>query len=597
MPSTVEVCRHQRSPDPLKSRRRKNPKRPVLRNGSLLWNDRAEQLQPRASLPPPAMLPKNATREEILHILDNEGGLRGGASAVVQQRTGVPEADVYGVGTFYHLLNEPDAGVRVCQGLSCKIAGSDAVLAKLEAQGTKATATACLGRCDMAPAQWEKPQLKQETASRRDAEGPSQGAAPTTPQPHFSPSHPDFAIDLLANDDTSYQALAAALSQGPEWALNELEASGLTGRGGAGFPAHIKWRGVSAQAESERYIVLNADEGEPGTFKDREVILRRPHLVVEGLAIAAATLQASNIYCYVRGEFGHVKAVLEAAVEEATQLGILEPGSPRWHFVDGHGAYICGEETALLEALEGKRGMPRMKPPYPVEKGFRGKPTLIQNVESIACLPSILNRGGDWFANAGRTQPGSKLYCLSGHVAKPGVYEAPMGVSMRELLELAGGPVGELKAFSPGGASSGFLPAQHLDVAMDFHALQEVGSMLGSAGIVVLNTSVSMVDAALTQAVFFEDESCGQCSPCRIGTQILRQAIERYRSECNTSGASEALSHLQDVAWGMQEASICGLGQAAPLPLESAMRYFPDEFRVTPSHAAHSPLTTTPQYS
>ncbi len=241
--------------------------------------------------------------------------------------------------------------------------------------------------------------------------------------------------------------------------------------------------------------------------------------------------------------------------------------------MDGHGAYICGEETALLEALEGKRGMPRMKPPFPVEKGFRDKPTLIQNVESIACVPAILNRGGEWFANAGRTQPGSKLYCLSGHVARPGVYEAPMGVSMRELLELAGGATGELKAFSPGGASSGFLPAEKIDVAMDFKALAEEGSMLGSAGVVVLDSTVDMVDAALSQAVFFEDESCGQCAPCRIGTQILRQALERYRTE-----GAEALSYVADVAWGMREASICGLGQAAALPLESAMKYFPREF-------------------
>jgi len=217
--------------------------------------------------------------------------------------------------------------------------------------------------------------------------------------------------------------------------------------------------------------------------------------------------------------------------------------------------------------------MPRMKPPFPVEKGFRDKPTLIQNVESIACLPAILGRGGEWFANSGRTEPGSKLYCLSGHVARPGVYEAPMGISMRELLDLAGGVVGELKAFSPGGASSGFLPADEIDVAMDFKALQEIGSMLGSAGIVVLNSTVDMVDAALTQAVFFEDESCGQCSPCRIGTQILRQALERYRA-----GAEDALSYVQDVAWGMKEASICGLGQAASLPLENAMQYFPEEF-------------------
>ena len=259
-------------------------------------------------------------------------------------------------------------------------------------------------------------------------------------------------------------------------------------------------------------------------------------------------------------------------MDEARERGDLDEAVD-WHFVDGHGAYICGEETALLEALEGKRGMPRTKPPYPVEVGFRGKPTLIQNVESIACVPAILNRGGEWFREAGRTEPGSKLYCLSGHVSRPGVYEAPMGTPLSELLELAGGVEGELKAFSPGGASSGFLPARMADIAMDFASLRDAGSMLGSAGVVVLNDTSDMVEAALDQAVFFEDESCGQCSPCRVGTQLVRQALERYRS-----GDDDALAFVQEVAWGMREASICGLGQAASLPLTSAMRYFPEEF-------------------
>ncbi|MGB6336647.1 MAG: NADH-ubiquinone oxidoreductase-F iron-sulfur binding region domain-containing protein [Thermoanaerobaculia bacterium] len=500
------------------------------------------------------MLPKKARREEIFEQLESAGGLQPGSVDRVHRETGVPAADVYGVATFYSLLAEPDAGVRVCQGLSCQLAGADRLMAELETAGTTATPYSCLGRCDMAPASW-------------DPDGDA-----TTAKPAFSPSHPDFAIDLLAAETDSYSALRLLHDKGAEWALDELQASGLTGRGGAGFPAHIKWRAVRGQEVTERYIVLNADEGEPGTFKDREVILRRPHLVIEGLAIAAHCLEAQDIYAYVRGEFGQVRASLMAALEEARERGELDDGV-RWHFVDGHGAYICGEETALLEALEGKRGMPRMKPPYPVEVGFRGKPTLIQNVESIACMPAILERGGEWFKQAGRTEPGSKLYCLSGHVERPGVYEAPMGITLRELLEMAGGVTGTLKAFSPGGASSGFLPADQIDLPMDFKSLREAGSMLGSAGVVVLNDTTDMVDAALTQAVFFEDESCGQCSPCRIGTQIVRQALERYRE-----GDGQALAYVREVAWGMREASICGLGQAASLPLTSAMKYFPEEF-------------------
>jgi NADH:ubiquinone oxidoreductase subunit F (NADH-binding) len=502
------------------------------------------------------MLPKNANREEVLERLEQEGGLKPGVSTAVHRQTGVPEADIYGVGTFYHLLSQPDAGVRVCQGLSCKIGGCDDLMSQLEASGTTASYVSCLGRCDMAPASWES---ENETAIR---------------ETHFSPSQPGFAIDLLAADSSEYRALHRLYDQGADWALQELESSGITGRGGAGFPAYIKWNAVRGQAVKERYVVLNADEGEPGTFKDREVILRRPHLVIEGLAIAARCLAANDVYAYVRGEFGQVKAALMHALDEAKNLGHLD-AEVSWHFVDGHGAYICGEETALLEALEGRRGMPRLRPPYPVENGFRGKPTLIQNVETISCIPAILNQGGDWFKTAGRTQPGSKLYCLSGHVERPGVYEAPLGVTMRELLDLAGGVQGTLKAFSPGGASSGFLPASMVDVSMDFKSLQEAGSMLGSAGVVVLNESVDMVEAALIQAVFFEDESCGQCAPCRIGTQILRQALDRYRHDREIPNA---FANIEEVAWGMGEASICGLGQAAWYPLSSAMKYFPDEF-------------------
>jgi NADH:ubiquinone oxidoreductase subunit F (NADH-binding) len=502
------------------------------------------------------MLPKGASREKILELLEDKGGLRDGVSTEVHRETGVPEADIYGVASFYHLLANPDDGVRVCQGLSCKLGGCDDLKARLEADGTPSAWVSCLGRCDQAPAQWDPE------------------ADPGTVNTHYSPSSPDFAIDLLAADSGTCSALAAARDNGPDWVVEQLAASELTGRGGAGFPAHIKWSAIRGQAETERYIVLNADEGEPGTFKDREVILRRPQLVVEGLAIAAATLEAQDIYCYVRGEFGQVKAALVAAVAAAQERGDLGD-TPRWHFVDGHGAYICGEETALLEALEGKRGMPRLRPPYPVEVGFRGKPTLIQNVETVACIPSILERGGTWFKDAGATQAGSKLYCLSGHVARPGVYEAPLGTTMRELLDLAGGPVGTLKAFSPGGASSGFLPASKLDVAMDFKSLAAEGSMLGSAGVVVLNDTVDMVEAALIQAIFFEEESCGQCAPCRIGTQILRQTLEAY---LGNGRDPKHLAHIPDVSWGMGEASICGLGQAASLPLGSAMKYWHHEF-------------------
>ena len=506
------------------------------------------------------MQPKDARREEVLVQLEHAGGLKPGVAGQVQRATGVPEADVYGVSTFYHLLSQPEVRVRVCQGLSCKIAGSDALLAEQLSAGHKAASSSCLGRCDLAPALWDREQESPIAAGACVASGDG------------------LAIDLAGSDAGEYAALARARERGASWVCEQLEAAGLQGRGGAGFPAFIKWNAVRGQPVTERYVVLNADEGEPGTFKDREVMLRRPHLVIEGLAIAAMTLGAQDIYLYVRGEFGRARDSLQAALAAARERGDLASdlsAELRWHFVDGHGAYICGEETALLEALEGKRGMPRMKPPYPVEKGFRGKPTLIQNVETISCVPAILRRGGAWFKAAGRSEPGPKLYCLSGHVHRPGVYEAPLGITLRELLAMAGGVVGTLKAFSPGGASSGFLPADQLDIELGFKSLAAAGSMLGSAGVVVLNETVDMVEAALIQAVFFEDESCGQCAPCRIGTQILRQTLERYLA----SGRDpSALADLAELSWGMTEASICGLGQAASLPLMSAMKYFPTEF-------------------
>jgi len=299
-------------------------------------------------------------------------------------------------------------------------------------------------------------------------------------------------------------------------------------------------------------------------------MLRRPHLLIEGLAIAALAVEAPDIYIYVRGAFGACREALEGAVAEA---GALLDGLT-YHFVSGHGAYICGEETALLESLEGSRGMPRLKPPYPTVEGFRGKPTLMNNVETLACVPSIVRRGGAWFKAQGRTEAGSKLYCISGHVGQPGIYELPLGATLDELVEQAGGYVGTPLAFSPGGASSGFLPIVHRDLPMDFGGLAKVGSMLGSAGVVVLNDTVDMAEIALSQTDFFEAESCGQCAPCRIGTRVLGRALQRYLHK----GDPKVLASVEDVAWEMEEGSICGLGIAAPLPLTSAIRHFPAAF-------------------
>jgi len=501
------------------------------------------------------MLKRGAEREAIFGLLDEEGGLTEEAVKRVAAKTGVPEADIWGAGSFYTLLKNPGRRTRVCTGLSCQIRGASELLSDLRSKGAACEGVSCLGQCDRAPAM-----LDEEfgvVGGEKWERGVSADSA-------------ELPMNLGGEDDDSYAALAQAGAMEMEAILKELELSGLQGRGGAGFPAHLKWRSVCAQKETERYVVCNADEGEPGTFKDREVMLRRPHQVLEGLAITAQTIGSREVYIYIRGEFKAERAALERAL--AVSAGPLQDLS--FHLVSGHGAYICGEETALLESLEGGRGMPRLKPPFPTEVGFRGKPTLMHNVETVACLPAVIRRGGGWFRAQGRTEPGSKLYCISGHVRRPGVYELPLGVCLDELVEAAGGYEGRPLAFSPGGASSGFLPMAERKRPLDYKSLAAVGSMLGSAGVVVLNDTVDMAEAARWQLMFFEDESCGQCAPCRIGTRYLHGRLSRYLE----TGDPGVLDQADDIGWEMEEGSICGLGMVAAQPLLSARKYFPEAF-------------------
>ncbi len=509
------------------------------------------------------------------------------ATNVAAKTTGVPAADVFGVDTFFNLLGESEKKLRVCTGLSCRLAGSEKILAQAQAAGLGATESSCLAACDRAPAVLkERRTLVEITAAdiKRSGGDWKELDSKEVPQHlrwsgHVWPAESKpktCAINLAGKPNWSGAASTLATEMGDEAVLAAIDEAGLQGRGGAGFPAAFKWRSVRGQAETKRYVVLNADEAEPGTFKDREVMMKRPDLVLEGLAIAARIVRATEIYMYIRGEFEIPQQVMADAIERTQSAGLYS--ELHFHIHSGHGAYICGEETALLESLEGKRGQPREKPPFPTEVGLWGKPTLIQNVETIACVPSILTRGGEWFKALGKTQPGSKLYCISGHVANPGVYEMPLGICLDDLVQAAGGYIGKLKAFSPGGASSGFLPASERKRPLDFKALAEIGSMLGSAGVVVLNESVDMAWAAQEQLLFFERESCGQCSPCRIGTAYQRHLLDGYISKRGQDGAKDSLSKLSMVSKEMIEGSICGLGQTASLPLTSAIQYFPGEF-------------------
>ena len=500
------------------------------------------------------MLKKSADRERVLPLLEELGGVTEDNVRKVSEQTGVPEADIWGAGTFYTLL-KGGPRVRVCNGLSCRILGSDQLAADLRAKGKEVEEVSCLGQCDRAPAALDE-SLSVFDTSRQ--------------QRSITPGNDKLPLNLAGEQDFSFRALAKAREMGNDAIIKLLEESGLQGRGGAGFPAFIKWRGVAGQADPVRYVVCNADEAEPATFKDRETMLRRSDKMIEGMAIAALVVGAKDIYFYIRGEFNAEAAAVEAALERASE----HVKEFNWHFHRGHGAYICGEETALLESMEGKRGMPRLKPPFPFEFGFRGKPTLVSNVETFACVPYILLNGGKAFKDWGKTEPGSKLYCISGHVNAPGVYELPLGATLDELVKAAGGYDGTPMAFSPGGASSGFLPIAKSDVPLDFKGLQKEGSMLGSAGVVVLNDTVDMAKAAQWQLEFFEDESCGQCAPCRIGTRYLHNQVSKYLE----TGDPTALKHASDVGWEMEEGSICGLGMVAAKPLENAMQYFPQAF-------------------
>ena len=492
-----------------------------------------------------------ADRSRVLELLEHHGGLKPGVAEAISAETGVPAADIYGVATFYTLVARPDVGVRVCQGLTCKMMGSDDLVADLRARSIPHEQVSCLGQCDRAPAAVDDKLL------------------PIAPPGALTPDDPDLPMNLAGVDSAEYAALARLDTLGVDALFAELDASGLQGRGGAGFPAAFKWKAVRNETAAQKYVVVNADEAEPGTFKDRMVMEHRPHLMIEGMAIAARVAGADTAYIYIRGEYQEAKQSIERALAEAaSHLDWLTV-----KVVEGHGAYICGEETALLEAIEGKRGMPRLKPPYPTQVGLFGQPTLMNNVETLACVPSIVLRGGAWFRAQGRTEAGSKLFSISGHVQQPGVYELPLGVTLDELVEAAGGYVGTPIAFSPGGASAGFLPMSFRDTPLDFKSLQQAGSMMGSSGLVVLNDTVPMTKAALWGLVFFEDESCGQCTPCRVGCRVQRQALERF-----IGGDRDALEHAGDVAWEMEEGSICGLGQVASWPLTTAMKHFPDQF-------------------
>ncbi|MCJ7441853.1 MAG: NADH-quinone oxidoreductase subunit NuoF [Thermoanaerobaculaceae bacterium] len=383
-----------------------------------------------------------------------------------------------------------------------------------------------------------------------------------------------------------YEGWKKALAMAPDAVTREVTDSELRGRGGAGFPTGRKWSFVPKDHPGPRYLICNADESEPGTFKDREIIEHDPHQVIEGIAIASYAVGAKTAYIYIRGEFVRWARILEEAIEEARRAGFLgKNGLGSGFDLDvwvhrGAGAYICGEETALLESLEGKRGFPRLKPPFPAVVGAFGKPTVVNNVETLACVPHIMTRGAHWFASIGRPRnTGPKLFSVSGHVNRPGVYELPLGVTFREIIhEHCGGIRGgrKLKAFFPGGTSAPIMTAAEVDVQADFDACAQAGTMLGSGGVIVLDETVDMVEAAANVAHFYAHESCGQCTPCREGADWCKDILDRMVEGHARAADPETL--LRICRFSSSGMTICPLGDAYALPISSMVNKFREEF-------------------
>jgi NADH-quinone oxidoreductase subunit F len=393
-------------------------------------------------------------------------------------------------------------------------------------------------------------------------------------------------IDVYLERGGYQGARKALLQHSPEQLIEILKKSGLRGRGGAGFPAGLKWSFMPKDPDQTKYVCVNTDEGEPGTFKDRQIVERDPHSIIEGVVIAAYAVGAHRAFVYIRGEFfmgvkRWMKAIDAAYARGFLGKNILGSGFDLDLSVHrGAGAYICGEETAMIESLEGKRGEPRLKPPYPAQIGLFGQPTLVHNVETLACVPHIVMRGPEWFASIGtKDSAGPKIFCVSGDVERPGNYELPLGTSIRELVfEHAGGVKGgrRIKAIVPGGASTPMLTAEHLDVPMSFEGLQQAGSMLGTGGITVIDERACIVDATLRLSKFFAHESCGKCVPCRVGTRRLVDTLERIE---NGRGQQEDIDRLVALCDGIAGHTFCPMGDAAVNPTLSSLKHFREEYQ------------------
>jgi formate dehydrogenase beta subunit len=541
---------------------------------------KGRQLDPRAVDEVRAVLGDRPRRRDLLiehlHLLqDRYGHLSAPHLAALAAELKLAQAEVYEVATFYAHFDvvkdgppPPAVTVRVCDSLSCAMAGADKLLADLPRQlgaNVRVMRAPCVGACDRAPvAAVGHVQVMKATPAAVSA------AVAKNPHAHAYKTPHDLAAYRA---DGGYALLNSCISgqRSRDDVIKAVSDAGLRGLGGAGFPTGRKWTLVRAEP-GPRLMAVNGDEGEPGTFKDRYYLELDPHRFLEGMLIAAWVVEAADVYIYLRDEYPEIRLMLEAEIAKV-EAAKLSPHA-RLHLRRGAGAYICGEESAMIESIEGKRGLPRHRPPYVAQVGLFGRPTLEQNVETLFWVRDIIEKGADWFTSHGRRgRKGLRSFSVSGRVRNPGVKLAPAGVSARELIEEFSGGMAEghvFKGYLPGGASGGILPASMADLPLDFGTLEQYGCFVGSHAVVILSDQDDMKAVALNLMKFFEDESCGQCTPCRVGTEKAAMLM--------ASGPwNEAL--LTELSTAMRDASICGLGQAAPNPLLSVLKYFPEELK------------------
>ena len=521
----------------------------------------------------------------------------------------VPLVDVYGVIDFYTMFYREPVGetvIQICSDPACALAGSDSVLEatcrrlniapdEVSHDGKYSVASApCLGLCDHAPAvlvgektisQADPTNVPEWLNGKNATPGGYIGGDLNILTANCGKGHP---TSLSAYEsEGGYAGLKAAFTLTPEQVIAEIKASGLVGRGGAAYPTGIKWEGAATMNNQPKYVVCNADESEPGTFKDRVLMEGDPHRIIEGMVISAYAIGAHKGYIYIRGEYPNALKALEQAMTEAKRAGylggnILTSGFDfEVEIRRGAGAYICGEETALFESIEGKRGFPRVKPPFPTTHGLFGKPTVVNNVETLCNVPLIIEQGAQAYRKLGTEKsPGPKLFCISGDVIQPGLYEVPFGVTLRHLIfDLAGGIRDgyDLQVVLFGGAAGVFATSDKLDVRLSFEDLRTAGLSLGSGVVMVFDQSRDLRDVLKRLARFFAHESCGKCYPCQLGTQRQYEILERIANANPLPGDFERLS---DVGWTMTDASLCGLGQTAASAVLSAMKLWPHMFQV-----------------